>query len=57
MKARALGLMIFVAALALAAGHVHTYSGVNAGAYIDMPGGHWCGIEYRGVPGPFCDTT
>jgi hypothetical protein len=28
----------------------------NAGVYWNL-GQHWCGVEYRGHPGPFCDTT
>ena len=43
-------------ALLIILASVHTYSGVNAGAYIDLPGGHWCGVEYQGNPGLFCDV-
>lgn len=36
--------------------HVHGYSAQNAGVFIDLPGGHWCGVEYRGSRGFFCDV-
>src|SRR5258708_19110523 len=38
----------------------HTYGDlttVNAGLYWNLPGHHWCGVEYRGHPGFFCDVT
>lgn len=36
---------------------VHRYSGTNAGVFVDLSTGHWCGFEYRGTVGPFCDVT
>ena len=53
---RMLAITAAVALLVFAATYVHRYSGLNAGVFIELPGGHWCGIEYRGDPGPFCDS-
>lgn len=39
---------------------MHTYGDIttsNAGIYWNLPGHHWCGYEYRGHPGFFCDVT
>ncbi len=49
-------LVTLAAASVLLGTHVHRYAGLNAGVYIDLPAGHWCGIEYRGTPGGFCDA-
>ena len=54
---RALAALMAAASIALAATHLHAYSGQNAGVFIDLPGAHWCGIEYRGTLGPFCDVS
>lgn len=42
-------------------GHIHSYAGRNAGVYVDLPDGHWCGVELRSAEGaygvwPFCDV-
>lgn len=29
----------------------------NAGWVMDLPAGHWCGLETRGTPGLFCDVS
>lgn len=39
--------------------HVHIYGlggAFNEGAYIDLPFNHFCGIEWQGTPGTFCDV-
>lgn len=45
-------------------GSMHTYGDItsrNAGVYWNLHGpglsGHWCGYEYRGHPGFFCDVS
>jgi hypothetical protein len=43
----------------VAAADTHFYGDVttaNAGVYWNL-GQHWCGYEYRGHPGFFCDVT
>jgi len=56
MMSRRLALLVAVLALvvgAWGAPHVHTY---RSGAFIDLPAGHWCGVEIAPTPGPFCDV-
>jgi hypothetical protein len=42
-------------------GGMHSYGDVttqNAGLWWNIPfTHHWCGVEYRGTPGFFCDVT
>lgn len=54
---KALITLTFLGLVALAATHLHSYSAANAGIFIDLPGNHWCGLEYRGNPGAFCDVS
>jgi len=45
--------------LLVAVATMHTYGDIstpNAGIYWRV-GGHWCGVEYRGNVGAFCDVT
>lgn len=46
--------------LLVAVGSMHTYGDTttsNAGVYWNSPAGHhWCGYEFKGHPGFFCDT-
>ena len=38
-------------------GHIYGLGGAyNEGAYIDLPGNHFCGIEWQGTLGTFCDV-
>lgn len=39
--------------LALLVAFVHGYP---TGLYVDLPGGHWCGVEIAPDPGLFCDV-
>jgi hypothetical protein len=52
-------LLVCWLAIVLAA-DTRTYGDVttpNAGIYWNLPGHHWCGVEYRGSPGFFCDVS
>ena len=49
--------MVLAGALVALALNVHTYGSSrtsNAGVYVTLPPGHWCGLEYRGTIGGFC---
>jgi hypothetical protein len=51
-------LLVTVIALAwLALLSLHQPHFYPTGLFVDLPGGHWCGIEIRPTFGPFCDTT
>jgi hypothetical protein len=56
---RAITILVLCWLAIVGAADMHTYGGpstTNAGVYWDL-GQHWCGYEYRGHPGFFCDVT
>lgn len=60
MKRAGLGLIAAWLAIVFTAS-MHTYgdiSSTNAGVWWHIPAtAHWCGYEYKGHPGFFCDLT
>ena len=57
---KVIGLIALAALLVLAAYNLHGYGSartLNQGVYLQLPGGHHCGYEYRGTPGVFCDVS
>lgn len=58
---RSIFILIALWILLVAVGSMHTYGDIytrspNAGVFWNLPGGHWCGYEFRGHPGFFCDV-
>lgn len=55
---RAIAARLLIAGVAavilLALVNVQTYP---TGFYVNLPGGHWCGLELAPAFGPFCDVT
>lgn len=54
-------MLAFLWVMLVAVATMHTYGDIttrNAGVYWNVPdSSHWCGLEYRGHPGFFCDIT
>lgn len=55
----ALAVVLWVVLVTAAALHTYGEPGVtlNGGVYVNLPGGHWCGVEVFGTPGVFCDVN
>lgn len=51
---KAIVLLILMWLLIVMAAHIRTYPD---GFYVELPQGHWCGLEIAPTFGTFCDVT